>query len=182
MGKIEMIKGRDLRGNSRVPDQLSTIKISSIIKNIYTPSNQYPALQFKNPCCHGNCKRSQLWHSKAITETSLLWNNQQSRVLYNKCLSIFNLKTKCYLKSYFQILPQISCKFSLKPDHIYRHCLHKTSWICMSYPLHPVQNYLLPYVSSRYIWYKVYISDLHCCTLWRGTEQTDLKKPEETKD
>lgn len=84
--KPQMIKGRNLRGNSRVPDQLPMIKISSVIKNIYPPSNQYPVLQLKNPCCHGNCKRSQLWHGKAITETSLLWNDQQSRVLYKKCL------------------------------------------------------------------------------------------------
>lgn len=35
---------------------------------------------------------------------------------------------------------------------------------------------------SRYIWYKVYISDLHYCTLCRGTEQKDLKKTEDTKD
>lgn len=126
MGKTQMIKGRDMTGNSRVPDQLSRIKISSVIKNIYTPTNQYPALQFKNPCCHGNCKRSQLWLRKAVTETSLLWNDQQSRVLYKKCLSISNLKTKCCLKSYFQILlPQIFCKLSLKPDHIYRYCSYK---------------------------------------------------------
>lgn len=126
MGKTQMIKRRNLRGNSRVSDQLPMIKISSVIKNIYTLSNQYLALQLKNPCCHGNSKRSQLWHSKAVTETSLLWNDQQARVLYKKCLSIFSLKTKCCLKYYFQILlPQISCKLSLKPDHIYRHCPYK---------------------------------------------------------
>lgn len=144
MGKTQMIKGRNLRGNSRVPDQLSMIKISFVIKNIYTPSKQYPAWKLKNPCCHGNCKRSQLWHSKPITETSLLWNDQQFRVLYKKCLSIFNLKTKCCLKSFFQILlPQIYCKFSLK----YRHCLYKMRQICISYLLHPAQKHLLPHAS-----------------------------------
>lgn len=62
MGKTKIVKGEMGQGDSRMPDQLSWTRISSVIKKMYTPSNhiQYSALQIKNPCCHGNCtKKSQ---------------------------------------------------------------------------------------------------------------------------
>lgn len=61
---IIQTKHRLLKGgweqDTREPDQLlSWIKIASVIKKMYTPSNhtQCSVLQIKNPCCHGNCKK-----------------------------------------------------------------------------------------------------------------------------